>query len=105
MFPKYQYSEFLHNGHDGQFVVRTNDKEEFELMVTYIQSKVDKALEKHDPIQAVTKDVNTHPCKTCGAMTEYKSGTSKAGKPWAGHFCQADKTHVEWVHLSTPVQR
>ena len=53
-----------------------------------------------DPIMDVTANVNTHPCKTCGAHTEYKSGVKKdTGKPWAGYFCKNNKDHVEWVSV------
>ena len=27
----------------------------------------------------------------------FKEGTSRAGKPYMGWFCQKDKTHVEWL--------
>jgi len=53
-----------------------------------------------DPIMEVTRSVNTHPCKTCGGRTEYKSGKTKTGKDWAGYFCQSDKDHVEWQSVS-----
>jgi hypothetical protein len=53
-----------------------------------------------DPIMEVTRSVSTHPCKTCGGRTEYKSGKTKTGKDWAGYFCQSDKDHVEWQSVS-----
>ena len=43
-------------------------------------------------------------CPDCGASTEYKTGTAKNGKPWAGYFClatkNADRNHkhgIVWV--------
>ena len=50
-----------------------------------------------DAIMDVTANVNTHPCKTCGGMAEFKSGTAKSGKEWKGYFCKSNKDHVEWV--------
>ena len=97
MFPKYQYSIFDKNGVDAQWVVRGNNWEEFLLQVEAVKAKVQANLEKHNPIMASTQDVVSHPCKTCGGQTEYKSGTSKAGKEWKGYFCKQSKDHVEWV--------
>lgn len=97
MFPRFQYSIFDKNGADAQWVVRGNEWDQFLLDVEAVKAKVQANLEKHNPIMAATKDVNSHPCKTCGGMTEYKSGTSKAGKEWKGYFCKVNKDHVEWV--------
>ena len=38
------------------------------------------------------------PCNDCGEPMELRQGVSKAGKPWKGYFCPADKTHKPvWV--------
>jgi hypothetical protein len=97
-FPRFQYSIFDKISHDAQWVVRGNDWEQFLLDVEAVNQKVDENGAK-DPIMQVTKNVNAHPCKTCNGMTEYKSGTSKAGKPWSGYFCQSNKDHVEWQRI------
>lgn len=95
-YPRFQYSVFDKISHDAQWVVRGDDWEQFILDVEAVNEKVEENNAK-DPIMNVTKDVNTHPCKVCGSMTEYKSGTSKAGKEWKAYFCQANKQHVEWI--------
>jgi hypothetical protein len=56
-----------------------------------------KAALNPDSIMEVTQEVNSHPCKTCGGFTEFKSGKAKTGREWKGYFCQADKEHVEWI--------
>lgn len=33
-------------------------------------------------------------CSTCGGPTNFKSGTSRAGKPYKGHFCVANRDHT-----------
>ena len=53
-----------------------------------------KALDA-DPEWAKEKSKNV--CLTCGQPAEMKSGVSKAGKPWKGIFCTADKQHVQWL--------
>lgn len=63
-----------------------------------------------DPVAAVTSHIQKAPlpeffenqepttCTVCGAVATYKSGTSKAGKPYKGYFCTTDKTHApQWV--------
>lgn len=101
MFPKYQYSIFDKAGNDAQWVVRSNDWEQFLLDVEAVKEKVHENLEKTDPIQAVTNNTNSHPCKVCGGFTEYKTGTSaKTGKPYAGYYCKNNRDHVEWVRLT-----
>jgi hypothetical protein len=96
-YPRFQFSVFDKNGHDGQWVVRGDEWEQFLMDKEAVMEEVNKNAEKHDPISHVTADVNTHPCKTCGNSTEFKSGTSKTGKDWKGYFCKANKDHVEWV--------
>jgi len=104
--PKFQYSEFVRNGHDGQYVVRTDDKEEFEQLVTYIQSKI------HPEAQTVVPNVappdlsidgekgQGGKCPLHGSPLVWKTGTSKTtNKPYAfwscptlnpdGTFCRA----------------
>jgi len=39
-FPKYQFSVFVKNGMDAQYVVRSDNKEDFEMMVEWVKSKV-----------------------------------------------------------------
>lgn len=96
-FPRFQYSIFDRNGADAQYVVRNNDWDAFIEDCELVKQIVEDNQAKQDPIMAVTKDVNTHPCKNCGGLTEFKEGVSKAGKPWKGYFCKSQSTHVEWV--------
>ena len=43
---------------------------------------------------------NIRTCKECEASMDFKRGTSKAGKDWAGWFCSASKEHaVDWERL------
>lgn len=38
------------------------------------------------------------PCGVCGGPTQFKSGTSRAGKPYKGHFCTSNRDHAPvWV--------
>lgn len=34
------------------------------------------------------------PCSTCGGPTQFKSGTSKQGKQYKGHFCIQNRDHA-----------
>jgi hypothetical protein len=98
MFPRFQYSIFDKNLGDAQWVVRGNDWDEFLKDVEEVKAKVTENLAKVDPIEAVTQNVNTHPCKICGGFTEFKTGTSaKTGKEWRGYFCKNNKDHVQWL--------
>lgn len=39
-----------------------------------------------------------HFCSECGAAMEFKSGTSKQGKPWKGWFCSKSRDHKPlWI--------
>jgi hypothetical protein len=95
-FPTYQFSIFDKNDGDAQWVVRGNDWKAFLMDVEAIKGQVKVNLDK-DPIMATTANVETHPCKTCGANTNFKSGINKAGKPYAGYFCVNNKDHVNWI--------
>ena len=90
-YAKFQYSEFTRNGHDGQYVVRTNDKAEFEMLVEYIKNKVHpipvdpqsvaSSFSPSAPGMPEVTPVSLGVCKKCGSpnMT-YKSGTIGCSK-------------------------
>lgn len=100
-FPRFQYSIFDKNGADAQWVVRGNNKETFLQDVAEVKAIVQANLEKHNPIMAATKDVNSHPCKVCGGETEYRTGTKVKDngevKEWKAYFCKVNKSHAEWL--------
>lgn len=55
-----------------------------------------------DPGEPIREPVPEHRrkdlCAVCGSPTEYKEGTSKAGKAYKGYFCTKDRTHAPvWV--------
>lgn len=59
---------------------------------------------RHSPGSQVTSDqrlpdsMSGPPCTTCGAPTEYKQGTSRAGKAYKGHFCTRSTDHKpQWI--------
>ena len=95
-FAKFQYSEFTHNGHDAQYVVRTNDKTEFEMLVTYIQQKVSpqatttptppptsvaSSFDQSAPTVPDVTPVSLGVCKKCGAPNiTYRTGTIGCSK-------------------------
>ena len=82
--PKYQYSEFVNNGRNGQYVVRTDDKEEFEMLIAYVQSKIPK-----DPIMEATKDVQTIGNNPLGFCLKCKAPniTYKTGRVGCSKYC------------------
>lgn len=45
----------------------------------------------------VTPQATKYTCRICGEPAEFKQGISKAGKPWKGYFCSANKEHVSWL--------
>lgn len=47
--------------------------------------------------------MSNHMCSKCGAESKYKAG-EKNGKKWAGYFCTADKSHVDWVNAEVSSQ-
>ena len=100
-YPRFQFSVFDKNGHDGQWVVGGDDWEQFLLDKEAVMELVKENEEKHtDPIMAATAQVpapNGLVCKVCGQPADFKSGTSKAGKPWKGVFCKSNKEHVTWL--------
>jgi hypothetical protein len=48
--------------------------------------------EETKPLEATTQSQERF-CGTCGEKMDFRSGTSKTGKPWKGWFCPKDKTH------------
>lgn len=56
------------------------------------------AAKRHEPI---TND-KQYDCGICGEPAEYRVGTSKAGNPYRGVFCSADRTHVTWLKNGDP---
>jgi hypothetical protein len=87
-FPKFQYSEFT-GGKQGQVVIRTDDKEEFETLMVYVkgmkpQPASTKPVEGQEPLGVTDK------CTECNGQRVERSGTSKQGKPWTAKFCQDD---------------
>lgn len=94
-FPKYQYSVFAKNGHDGQFVVRTNDQEEFEKLVKYVDGLVDARTPAVVPSTAPQIDLSIAgvdgtggTCPIHGTPLVWKAGTSKTtGKAYGFWAC------------------
>lgn len=102
-YPRYQYSKFDDNG--GQYVVRADDKEEFELDVTYIKAilgtttkaVVESVDEDRDPLE--TKPCPIHEGKSLyrkegkfGTFYSHKVGDDAKGKPV---YCNGyEKGHV-----------
>jgi hypothetical protein len=96
-FPKYQYSEFVG---DGQYVVRSNDKAEFKIMV----AEVKLAVAASPKIQKASQTQNSAPtsdskpkvpymhvgekCPVCGQGTLQKTiKESKAGEKYNALVC------------------
>lgn len=52
-----------------------------------------------DWITKTDEEPKTKTCLECGGTAEFRTGVSKAGKRYAGWFCQDVKEHVEWVSL------
>lgn len=44
--------------------------------------------------------LKTKPCETCGGTRTFKEGVSKAGKKWAGWFCENSQCAPEWASTS-----
>ena len=122
-FPKYQYSVFVKNGRDGQYVVRSNSLDEFIQQIGQINNLVDdhvpstgkparvhiqETIKKLTPEEQEMEDSLVESasgiplkCEKCGAPATSKDGTTKsgprAGKPWSGIFCTEVKEHVTWL--------
>ncbi|MCL5433325.1 MAG: hypothetical protein M1524_04405 [Patescibacteria group bacterium] len=68
--------------------------------LSYAQKVYDRILVRYGTKQAQAvkeyKNGGVH-CKTCNAIAQEKSGTTKDGRAWKGIFCSAEKDHVEWV--------
>lgn len=104
-FNKYQYSEFA--GAQGQFVVRTNDRAEFEAMLKDFDNlkqlvsqrpatnEIVRIPVEEAPHPATVFPVDTrNKCPECGAQAQQRSGVSKTtGKPYNGMFCTANREH------------
>lgn len=112
---KMQWSQFVGDG--GQVVVRADDAEEFASLYVkmreFMESNDLKPSDKGGkmasaptmplPIRSVAEQLDeklggTYKCQTCGETAEVKSGTSKAGKPYKGAFCTANREHTpQWL--------
>jgi len=97
--PKFQFSIFdKHQGYDGQWVVRGDDWNEFMENRNLVMEQLANApAAPVGPATTVEATENGYPCPQCKSPTVFKSGVSKAGKPWRGYFCTANKDHVSWL--------
>lgn len=82
-FPKYQWSVFVKNGRDAQFVVRENDFIEFKKGIVDVLALVDAA---NNAKEATTQQIVTNTpdmpraCPKCGNKVEH--AMTKNGKPF-----------------------
>jgi hypothetical protein len=88
-FPKYQVSIVFG---EYNFTIRCGDSMELQNAL----EKVSPLIEKARGSTPKAPEQPTKACSQCNASMTHKSGTSKAGKPWGGWFCSANKEHVEW---------
>ena len=96
-FPKYQYSVFHGKGREAQFVVRSDDLEEFKRLIRDVQWFTEHISEE-DFLQQPDADdeLVNHTCKQCGAPADFRAGRSKkTGEPYKAIVCTADTTHIE----------
>ena len=105
-YPKFQWSIFVKNGRDQQFVVRANDVEEFAKLIREAKGMIGEEIVNPTPVAAtptvVTPEVRVNTagmfCMTCKAPAEQKSGIAKTGRPYNAIFCSSkDSTHTKWI--------
>lgn len=99
-YPKLQWSVFVKNGKDTQYVVRADTIEEFKELKKFVLQQVGEdmiASGQNVSKPQLDKTEGLRKCAECGAVAEDRRGTSKTGKPWHGYFCTADKNHVQWL--------
>jgi hypothetical protein len=108
-YPKFQWSRFVGANRSEQIVIRGDNWKE-------ITDGIEEVAEYIDLVEATTAPVavkdptedwtqrddvpqsNMTKCEVCGQPMEFKTGTSKAGKPWKGYFCTSGEKHpVVWI--------
>ncbi len=96
-FPKYQYSVFQGKGREAQFVVRSDDLEEFKRLIREVQWLTEHIGEEDFLQQPTTYGgLVNYTCKQCGAPVDFRAGRSKrTGEPYKAIVCTADTTHIE----------
>lgn len=109
-YPKLQWSVFVKNGKDQQYVIRANDTDEFDRLKSFVLAEVAKDLlavganVAHTPVP-VNQNTIVHKldavekaCSTCGEIATEKKGVGKNGKPYHAIFCSSeDKSHTVWL--------
>ncbi len=107
-YPRYQWSIFVKNGKDQQFVVRANDITEFKQLLSDVKALIGEEIVNPTQVapvvapQAVVLAPAAHAaglaCNTCGQPATQKSGTNKNGKPYNAIFCSSEnRTHNVWL--------
>ena len=106
-YPKFQWSVFVKNGRDQQYVVRADTAEELFAGQKDILAKIGEEAVTHKPTVPYTSvpELDEAPmkpfattCKTCKAVATQKSGISKTGKPYNAIFCSSeDRSHTVWL--------
>lgn len=99
-YNKLQWSVFVKNGRDQQYVVRADTIDELKKLRNEVLAIVGEDTIENQPTvkPAPTIQPSQIGCATCGAPATRKSGVSKAGKPYNGVFCSTeDKTHTVWL--------
>lgn len=108
-FPKFQYSVFTKNGHDGQYVIRTNDKDEFVMLIEYVNSLLPKTAVVDAPTAFAkslegTTDI-AHPplCGIHGTSMTWRTGVSqKTNKPYAFWACPTKNADGSFCTFKAP---
>ena len=96
-FPKYQYSVFQGKRREAQFVVRSDDLEEFKRLIRDVQWLTEhigeEGLLQNTPAD---DELSNYTCKQCGAPADFRAGRSKrTGEPYKAIVCTTDTTHIE----------
>lgn len=107
-YPKFQWSVFVKNGRDQQYVVRADTADELFEGQKQIFARIGEEAVTTTPAPTATTEApateNTKRiiyktiCKTCKAPAMQKSGVSKQGKEYNAIFCSTeDRSHTIWL--------
>lgn len=106
-YPKFQWSIFVKNGKEQQFVIRADTIEEFKQAKQDILSLIGEAVVTDIPKVQIAGSVtrtsgqpgdNGMYCMTCKKPATQKQGVSKSGKPYNAIFCSTeDRSHTKWL--------
>jgi hypothetical protein len=102
-YPIFQYSVFIKNGKDAQFVIRANTYDEF-ISAKKDLDKILNAMGAHEttesPATQTTPQAMTRPCvkEGCQGTQTYKTGISKkTGRTWKAWMCDLSAEHTDWL--------